>query len=290
MKTILKLAACWAALGVAMIGAGLALRLLHLRLNVPANMDAGPRHIFTLFAAGSLLVLGLWPLARGLAGSSAARAGVLGIFLLLAFGVNTILDGAIFTNYFQGAIPAHTLIYAMQSLFLAGALGFCFGRTGQPAGFPRRGWPAWTGRGLIAWLAWPFIYFFFGACVAPIVVPYYQNGSIPGLHIPPLSTIFAMQLLRSLIFMASSLPLIALWKGSRRGLWLALGLAHAVAVGIYGLAAGTFLPAVLRLTHGVEIACDSFAYAGLLVLLFSAPAAAAAIPAATRQEPQPRAL
>jgi hypothetical protein len=40
----------------------------------------------------------------------------------------------------------------------------------------------------------------------------------------------------------------------------------------------------------VEITCDSFAYAGLLVLLFSAPAAAAAIPAASRQEPQLRAL
>jgi TM2 domain-containing membrane protein YozV len=290
MKTILKLVACWAALGVAMIGAGTLVHLLRLRMILPPNMDTGFMHFLTVLGAGGLLVLGLYPLARGLAGSSAARAGALGSFLFLAFGVNTILDGAIFTSYFQGAIPAHTLIYALQSLFLACALGFCFGQTEQPAGFPARGWLAWTGRGLTAWLVWPVIYFFFGVCVSPIVVPYYQNGSIRGLHIPPMSTIIAMQLLRSVIFMASSLPLIALWKGSRRGLWLALGLAHAVAVGIYGLAAGTFLPAVLRITHGVEITCDSFAYAGLLVLLFTAPAAAAAIPAATRQEPQLRAL
>jgi len=290
MKTILKLVACWAAFGLAMIGARTLVHFLRLRMILPPNMDTGPMHFLTVLGAGGLLVLGLWPLARGLAGSSAARAAVLGIFLLLAFGVNTILDGAIFTSYFLGAIPAHTLIYAMQSLFLAGALGFCFGQTGQPAGFPRRGWPAWAGRGLIAWLAWPFIYFFFGTCVAPIVVPYYQNGSVAGLHIPPMSTIFAMQLLRSVLFLASSLPLIALWKGSRRSLWLALGLAHAVTVGLYGLVAGTFLPAVLRIAHSVEITCDSFAYAGLLVLLFSAPAAAAAIPAASRQEPQLRAL
>jgi hypothetical protein len=51
-------------------------------------------------------------------------------------------------------------------------------------------------------------------------------------------------------------------------------------VGIFGLVAASFLPAVLRITHGVEITCDSFAYAGLLVLLFAAPAASKELPAA----------
>jgi hypothetical protein len=109
-------------------------------------------------------------------------------------------------------------------------------------------------------------------CVGPIVVPYY-NAGIAGLKLPHLSLILELQLFRSIIFLAVSLPFIALWKGSRRGLWFALGLTHAVVVGIYGLIGATFLPWVLRITHSVEITCDSFAYAGLLVLLFSAPAA-----------------
>ncbi|MGA2169927.1 MAG: hypothetical protein ABSG62_17115 [Terracidiphilus sp.] len=290
MKDLLKLLACWAAFGVSLVASGILLGLFHLRINQPPNMDTGPMHILTVFAAGGLLVLGMWPLARRLAGSIAARIAVIGIFLFLALGVNTILDGMIFTTMFNGAVPGHTLIYFTQALLLACALGYFFGQMGQPDGFPRRGWPAWTGRVLIAWIAWPFIYFFFGTCISPIVVPYYQNGSIPWLHIPPAGTIFAMQLLRSVIFLAASLPLIALWKGSRRSLWMGLGLAHAVTVGIYGLAAGTFLPGVLRITHSVEITCDSFAYAGLLVLLFSAPAVATAMPAIRRADPQSQTL
>ena len=102
------------------------------------------------------------------------------------------------------------------------------------------------------------------------MVPYY-NAGIAGLRIPALSTILVVQLVRSVIFLAASLPFIALWKGSRRGLWLALGMAHAFTVGFYGLVGATFLPMVLRVAHSVEIAGDSFAYAGLLVLLFAAP-------------------
>ncbi len=141
----------------------------------------------------------------------------------------------------------------------------------------------------VTWLAWPIIYFFFGMCVSPIVVPYY-NAGIAGLRIPALSTILAVQLVRSVIFLAASLPFIALWKGSRRGLWLALGLAHAFTVGLYGLVGATFLPMVLRVTHSVEIAGDSFAYAGLLVLLFAAPATVKASTAPLPHDPHPQPL
>ena len=48
-------------------------------------------------------------------------------------------------------------------------------------------------------------------------------------------------------------------------------MAHAFTVGFYGLVGATFLPMVLRVAHSIEIAGDSFAYAGLLVLLFAAP-------------------
>jgi hypothetical protein len=284
VKDLLKLLGCWAAFAASLVCSGILIGALHLHTNHPTNMDTGPMHIFTVFAAGGLLVLGLWPLARGLAGPSAARVTVVGVFLLLALGVNTILDGLIYTTMFDGAVFGSMLMYGSQALLVGCALGLCFGKGGRPDGFPTRSWIAWTGRGLIAWLAWPVIYLFFGMCIAPIAVPYYQNGSILWLHIPPMGTIVSIQLVRSVIFLGASLPLTALWRGSRLRLWLALGLAHAVSVGIYGLAAATFLPGVLRITHSVEISCDSFAYAGLLVLLFSAPAAAKAAAAVAHHD------
>jgi cytochrome bd-type quinol oxidase subunit 2 len=126
-------------------------------------------------------------------------------------------------------------------------------------------------------------------CVAPFVEPYYTSGAL-GLRIPPMLTIFELQLFRSVVFLAISLPFIAMWKDSRRNLWLALGLTHAVVVGIYGLVGATFLPMVLRISHSLEITGDSFAYAGLLVLLFTASAVPAAKPAAVLQDPHPRPL
>lgn len=292
MKTVLKLAVCWAVFGVSLVLSGILNHLFHLHINMPPIITSLPMHMFAILGAGGLLVLGLYPMTHGLVGSAPARSTALGVFLFLALGVNTVLDGAIYTNYFAGAIPAHALTFALQALFTAVALGFLFDHAGElePVGLPRRNWLAWAGRGLAAWLAWPFIYFGFGMCVAPVVVPYYLHGAIPGLHIPPVGTIFAVQFVRSVLFLASSLPLIALWKGSRRGLWLALGLAHTFAVGIYGLVVATFMPMVLRLTHGVEITADSFVYAGLLVLLFGAPAGSAAESAAELEEPQVRSL
>ena len=286
MKDFLKLIICWAAFAVSLVSGWKLPLLLHLRMNVPVDSTPPSTHLLAALVAGALLVLGLYPLARGLAASRALLAAVIGFFLFLAFAVNTIIEVLTFSNAFDGSVPGYTLNYVVQTLLVASALGLCFGHGGQAAGFPPRGWLAWTGRGAIAWLAWPVIYFCFGFCVAPIVVRYYMGGGFPGLHIPPLSTIVAVQLVRSVLFLASSLPLIALWKGSRRGLWMALGLGLAVVVGIYGMVSWTAAPAVLRITHSVEITADSFAYAGLLVLLFSVPSATTAIPAANHEELQ----
>ena len=68
----------------------------------------------------------------------------------------------------------------------------------------------------LAWLAFPPIYFVFGLCVAPFVVPYYASG-VPGFMIPSLGTIAATQLVRSALFLAASVPLVRLWRGGRSG-------------------------------------------------------------------------
>ena len=239
--------------------------------------------------AGLVLVVGLVPLARGLGASAPLRAGAVGSFILLALGVNGMIEAKMFTHFLDSGIASASVLYVALAALLGAAFGWSFGAPPPAAGLPHRTWLAWIPRVAAAWLAWPVIYFFFGMCVSPIVVPYY-NAGIAGLRIPALSTILVVQLVRSVIFLAASLPFIALWKGSRRGLWLALGLAHAFTVGLYGLVGATFLPMVLRVTHSVEIAGDSFAYAGLLVLLFAVPAAIEAKAAPPFEDPHPRPL
>jgi len=271
MKTLLKLLAAWVVFGVAFVAGGMLVWMLHLRVNVPIDHIAFYLRLLTFAAGGAVLVVGLWPLARGLAASTVARATVLGAFLFLALGTNTIFDGAIYSSSFDGSIASSLLTFLVLALLLGSALGAEFGGQGNATGFARHGVVALGGRAVLAFLAWPFIYLAFGAMIAPIVMPYYQSGVVAGLHIPPMQTILAVQLVRSLIFLASSLPLIVLWRGTRGSLWFALGLAHTVAIGLFGLTLANFLPAVLRITHSAEIACDSFAYAGLLVLLFAAP-------------------
>ena len=270
MKTVLKLFACWAAFAASLIASGILAKAFALRVASADLTRRLPYHLILVLAAGASLTLGVYFIARGLAGSAVVRAAALALFLALALGVNTILDGVIYTDLFDGLVPATVLLYSVVALFLGTALGFFFGMKTPPTGFGRFAPLGWIGRVLVAWLAWPVVYLFFGACVAPIVVPFYRAGGVPGLHIPPMGTIMGVQLVRSLLFLVASLPLIKLWTGSRRGLWLALGLAHTFAVGIYGLVAAAFLPAVMRVAHGTEITCDSFAYAGLLVILFAA--------------------
>ena len=67
MKTILRIAVCWVAFVAALLGSGAIGGLLHL----PAIVMPGSTPVQTLFlaqlGAGLVLVIGLYPLARGLA-------------------------------------------------------------------------------------------------------------------------------------------------------------------------------------------------------------------------------
>ncbi len=272
MKTTLRLVSCWIAFVAALFLSGIIVQALHLHQATAPGSVPMRSMILVQLGAGAVLVIGLWPLARSLAAPPAARAAAFIGFLLLASGVNSLIEAKKFTSVLDAGWGSAAVFYACVAVVLGTALGLLFGNAGPPAGFAHRSLPAWTWRILAAWLGWPVVYFFFGMCVAPIVVPYYTAG-VAGLHIPPTATIFEVQLIRSVIFLVTSVVFVALWKGSRRGLWLALGVAHAFTVGLYGLAGATFIPMVLRLTHGIEMTCDAFAYAGLLVLLFGAPAA-----------------
>jgi hypothetical protein len=286
VKDLLKLVGCWIAFIVAIMASNFVGQAFHLAAMKTLQSASPQALILAQLLGGAVLVAGLYPLARGLAARPFIRAAMIAAFLFFALGVNTLIEVKFFTHFLDAGITSSIVLYVLLAAFVGGAVGFCFGARGDAAGLashtplfaPRalpsdtRALPAWLARVAIAWLAWPFIYFFFGMCIAPIVVPYYKAG-IAGLQLPQsMAFIFGIQLVRSVMFLVTSLPFVAFWRGSLRGLWLAMGLAHAFTIGIYGLVGATFFPMAVRVAHAGEITGDSFAYAGLLVLLFSAVA------------------
>jgi hypothetical protein len=274
MKTLLKLLGCWVAVSLSMVLGTTLVGALHLHTNTMADPTPDGVKFLAYLVACVAMTLAVFAVARGLSGPAVLRAGVIAALVFVALGVNNILDGLIYTHTFDGAVPANVVLTAMAGILAGASLGPFFGHREMSQGLRQMGWTSWAGRGLGVWLAWPVIYFLFGMMASPFVVRYYTSGIVPGFHIPSFGVIIPMQLLRSVLFLAVSLPIVALWKGSRLGLWVGLGLAHSVCVGWFGLICGTFLPMVMRVGHGLEITGDSFAYAGLLVLLFSGAAGA----------------
>jgi hypothetical protein len=118
----------------------------------------------------------------------------------------------------------------------------------------------------VAAVAFMPIYLFFGQMVVPFTYDYYLQ-QMAGLTAPAWGQILPVLLLRSLLFLAASLPVLVTWGRSRLSLVLSLGFALFLLVGGLGLVGGYWLPLEVRLFHGVEILADSLVYAWVLVLL-----------------------
>jgi hypothetical protein len=230
------------------------------------------------FALSSPLVgLGLLPLALGMGATRRARWFALALLLFVCIGVNTVIEMTIFsTTLAHGGALALAASFLLPALFCAFALAtLASSETAEPSlvertrsFFAAHSAGGWAWRLLLALLAFPLVYFLFGSMVGPFVIDTYKAG-IANLVLPPVGAILKTQFVRSALFLLASLPILVLWKGSRKSLILALGLALWVMVGLFGLVQAVWLPAHLRILHSLEIGADSFAHAGALtVLLF----------------------
>jgi hypothetical protein len=128
---------------------------------------------------------------------------------------------------------------------------------------------AWWWRFGIAWLAFPFIYYFFGAFAYPLVADAYQSGEF-ALEVPSQLLILGAVSTRSLLFLLVTIPILMRWSKSRKGLVFSLGMALAAMVGVTAMIESAWLPTTVRLVHGVEIIIDSFVHAWVLVALLAA--------------------
>lgn len=238
---------------------------------LPAGTDAQTLGLYqlavSLIFAGTLAVL-----ARRLAGGFLVRWGALALFSWVVYALNTYLEAAIFTTY--GAASAYTLVMQAFGPVLCGAaVAWLFRpgevKTGPPdfGDFVRRHRPgAWAWRLLASWAAFPIIYLIFGWLVQPFIIDFYRE-QMAGLVLPGWGEILTAQALRSLLFLIACLPILILWRGSRRQSFIHLGSALFVFVGGLYMLQGYWLPPQMRIAHGLEILADSFVYAGVLALL-----------------------
>ena len=162
----------------------------------------------------------------------------------------------------------------LPCVVLAAATASLFARPGEddpappapPSFFAGRSPGQWTWRFGAALASFPAVYFVFGLLVSPLVADYYREGA-GGLALPDLGVILGTQLLRSVLFLLITLPVMVFWSGTRRALILGLALAFFVFVAAYDVVLAIQVPLVLLVTHSVEIAADSLVYAFLLVTL-----------------------
>jgi hypothetical protein len=218
----------------------------------------------------SLLVAGcIALLARGIRGSQLVRWFAISAFTYVLFGLNNQIEAAAFTR-FGGT---GTMILFFVAPCLLGAAAAVWLVRPLPSRPPQHSTPhvrpvsTWWWRVVVAWLAFPVIYVFFGMLASPIVVPFYEDPSF-GLALPGWNTILPVVLLRSALALAVTLPVLVLWSRSRRALFVTLAISFFAFMGLIGLAATTFFPPTLRIAHSIEILGDAAVYAWALVALF----------------------
>ncbi|HWR16981.1 MAG TPA: hypothetical protein VN577_19285 [Terriglobales bacterium] len=268
MKTVGKILLGVIAYGISMVVSGALMTALHLPMlrPIPGETRSPETQFLLMMLCTPVLIVGLIPLVQGLRGTWVQRCLAIAALMFVTLGLNTIIELTIFSDLLPDGNLLVSAFFILPALITAAVISYGKGRTEEPT-FAHFGIGGWSWRLVLAWMSFPVIYFLFGMCVGPFVAPHYMAG-VAGLKIPPVDVIIKTQLVRSLFFLAASFPAVLLWTKSRGKFIMAMGLAHAVMVGIFPLMQAGFLPMLLRVLHSIEITADSFAYAAVLGLLF----------------------
>ncbi len=263
------------AFSVGMIVGGMFATLLGLQEpTIPAGMDVTNALIYMLLTS-PLLALALAFLARGIGGRFLTRMLALSFLTWIAYTVNTQIEASIFSTFATG-IWYTIVAYAVPSLFCGTAVAYIFPSDARSAGlaaafrnlFGSRTLFEWTWRLILAAIAFMPIYWFFGTLVVPFTSEYYRQN-LYGLQMPSTDQIVVVLFIRSILFLIACLPIIVLWQKSGRNLFLSLGFALFVLVGLLYMLAADWMPLSVRLPHTLEIMADEFVYAVALTVLMA---------------------
>lgn len=258
----------------AVVGGGLASLLGLQPPPLPEGSDTATALRYLLLGS-PLFALALAFVARGITGGFLRRAATLSFLAWIAYTVNTQLEARIFTTV-SGGFGFTVIAFSVPSLFCGAAVAWLFPFTkggeaedsSRARYFSQRTVGEWLWRLALAAIVFMPIYYFFGLLVVPFTGDYYRE-SMYGLQMPSTDQIVATLFLRSVLFLLACLPVLAAWRNSRRSLFLSLGFALFVLVGLLYMLASTWMPLSVRVPHTLEILADSFVYAGVLVLLLA---------------------
>lgn len=247
-------------------------------LGLPApDMPAGAEQMILgqlLILVSLILAGGLAILSLNLSGGFVCRWLAISLLVWVAYGVNNVLEGAIFTTI--SATSLFTIVlYIIASLLCGAAVAWLFPPKNKGDDFfisarnffTRYTTVSWAWRFLAALLAFPLVYLLFGRLVAPFVMGFYEQGLFD-LTLPTWDQILPILFLRSLLFLFACLPVLILLQVSPRRMFWMLGLILFLLVGGLSLLQAYWLPTELRIIHGLEILADELVYAGILVILF----------------------
>jgi len=223
---------------------------------------------FLDFLGGFVLVICLVFLARGIGGSLKKRWLILLAFSYVSLVINNQIEAVVFTTAHE--VPTMLLFFILPCIVATGVtLALIKPPNDQVAlesVFADRSMKSLWWRLLLAWLAFPVIYYFFGALIYPLVAGVYAQQD-SGLQVPGQLVILGAVSVRSLFFLLASIPILVNWRRSRLGLVLSLAAAFTAMVGVTGLIESTWMPTQLRIVHSIEILADSLVHAWVLVAL-----------------------
>ena len=243
---------------------------------MPAGADQATIAQFTMLAS-LILALGLAFVSRGLPGKFLLRWLILFFFTWIAYAVNNYFEAAIFSTMSAASLYA-VVVFLPGSLLCSAGVAWLFPPKIQNANFidqvrtffKGRSLAGWAWRFLSAFMAFPLAYYLFGSLIAPIVLPYYQQG-VSELALPGWNQILPVLAIRSVLFLLACLPIIIAWNLPKRSLFVTLGIALFILVGGISMLEAYWLLPVLRVTHTLEIFADEMVYAGTLTLLLGRP-------------------
>jgi len=210
-------------------------------------------------------------LARGLGGSLSKRWLILVAFVYVAFVINNQIEAVVYT--IMNEVPTMLLFFIFPCALGIGATVFLIkspdGEAALSSVFSERPVTSWWWRVVLAWLAFPVIYYFFGALIYPLVADVYAQQD-SGLHVPGPLVVLGAVSVRSLLFLVVSIPILVNWRRSRRSLVLSLAAALAAMVGVAGMFENTWMPTYMKFVHSIEIIADSLVHAWVLAALLMA--------------------
>lgn len=238
------------------------------------------QNLLTLFLSGVLIGIIFGPLSRKLPLSHGWRAGILFIIL---FGINSIL--ITIENLFFSTTPLighiHNLVSSAISwvgmsvlitvLFQPSDIDLSFGTILREAVAQRSFVSNFLRFGFAGFLYLP-IFMIFGILIQPFVSTFYEDPSY-GINqlfsIPPVETIFLLELVRGYLFVILVYPLIAILgrKMSRWGQVVWISLVIASLSGWIPMLVASFLPLQFKLAHGVELTIDAIVHSLSIVWL-----------------------